>query len=178
MKSSPLLFNNEGSMLSYFRAMVSDPDKRSATISSLIDSSERNYTTDCEFPNQIDVSNFKSFIDDLADGLHKGGLGQVGLTVGGFAQSKLCVPGYEKLCSNGTLSYDDCNCCAFVTWFDPTMICSQTQNESDTAALFSLIRSLPVRDIAVWVNIWQDDRTKMLWQSELQSSLMPRFTIQ
>eukprot|EP01035_Chromulina_nebulosa_P006661 gene6661-8997_t len=40
MKSSPLLFNNEGSMLSYFRAMVSDPDKRSATISSLIDSSE------------------------------------------------------------------------------------------------------------------------------------------
>ena len=26
--SSPLLFNNEGSMLKYFRAMVSDPDKR------------------------------------------------------------------------------------------------------------------------------------------------------
>jgi hypothetical protein len=149
IEAVPFVFNNAGSMVADFRTMNSRLANRESVISTLVNAAIRyGYSTmsldlepscwatdtytDCEFPTMTDAVAYQSFINELSDKLHAL-QPSVSLSLasasyppanceGGYPQFARCDEKYAENCASGDLDISTCNCCAFTTWFNASLV--------------------------------------------------------
>ena len=156
VSAMPLLFENDGTMIEKFRAMVASPESEAAIIKALVkDAVEYGYAglsvdlepscwnsdpTACAWPSSSDSHKFRAFLDALAIDLAAEDK-SLSVAVAAFPPTQ-CSRGfeeYEAFCADeesylascsesGAYNVSLCNCCAFTTWFNLKELCSGAES--------------------------------------------------